>query len=162
MKWVPVKNYESRYEVSNTGLVRSRKTGLLRKPQSNHGYEIILLYVGKKPKGFLVHRLVATAFIPNPGERSQVNHIDGNKRNNTVGNLEWVTIQENWEHAKKHGLSPRGEKNAKAKLSEYQVKRMRLLKEVTPAIICKALGKMFGVSASAANYAANGTNWSYL
>jgi hypothetical protein len=72
---------------------------------SNSGYLRIKVFdTNGKPKLVFVHRLVAEAFIPNPDNKPQVNHIDGNKKNNTVENLEWVTAQENSVHAFNTGL----------------------------------------------------------
>ena len=72
----------------------------------------------------LVHRLVAQAFIPNPENKPQVNHIDGNKSNNDVSNLEWVTQEENMKHAVDIGLCKiRGEHNGNNKYSENQIKK---------------------------------------
>lgn len=73
-------------------------------PFKNHGYMQVKLYKNKKSKSFRVHRLVAEQFILNTYKKPEVNHIDGNKRNNFVDNLEWVTRKENEQHAVKHGL----------------------------------------------------------
>lgn len=72
----------------------------------NSGYLKVGLSVDGIHKYYLVHRLVAQAFIPNPNNLPQVNHIDGNKLNNHVDNLEWVSSYENQQHAVKNGLRP--------------------------------------------------------
>jgi hypothetical protein len=93
-EWRTVLQNEN-YEISNLGQVRNKKTKKTRKKQINDsGYEIITLYFGKK-KTYLVHRLVAQAFIPNPNNLPFVNHKDRNKVNNRITNLEWVTSSMN-------------------------------------------------------------------
>ena len=90
-EWRAVVGYEGKYEVSNLGQVRSRKlhTDLVLKQYPGTYKSIYLHKQGRHYK--LIHRLVAEAFIPNPDNKPQVNHIDGNKLNNNVSNLEWVT-----------------------------------------------------------------------
>ena len=94
------------YEVSNKGNIRSkeyndslghlRSSKKLKKQVNNCGYEyVILSSKEEKHKTLTVHRIVAKTFIPNPEEKEDVNHIDGNKSNNNVNNLEWTTTQEN-------------------------------------------------------------------
>lgn len=93
--WKPINNY-TKYEVSNLGRVRNKKTGKVLKSVTNsHGYKIVCLY-NEKGKTFRVHRLVLNAFT-NPSEL-QVNHIDEDKTNNRLENLEWVTCKENINH----------------------------------------------------------------
>ncbi len=108
--WLPVLNYEGLYEVSNLGRVRPAKPRYkdvpILKTRICRGYERVTIYKNGKRKDFQVHRLVADAFIPNPDNKPQVNHIDGNKLNNVVENLEWVTRSENQLHAKRTGLDP--------------------------------------------------------
>lgn len=88
-----------RYEVSDCGLVRNKESGKLLKTFVNDkGYEIVSLWIDQRDKKFRVHRLVAEAFIPNPENKSQINHIDGNKLNNHKNNLEWSTNSENIMH----------------------------------------------------------------
>lgn len=113
--WKPVKDYEGIYEVSDTGLVRSLdrvdslkrfKRGVLKSPYDNgRGYLCVNLKAKGKQAQKTVHRLVAQAFIPNPDNLPEVNHIDGNKKNNHVSNLEWCTVSENKKHAFKKGLN---------------------------------------------------------
>ena len=161
-EWRPVVGWEGHYEVSSFGLLRNSKNKRPKTIVDNHGYSLVFLSRDGRNYGKLAHRAVAEAFLPNPEGKPQVNHIDGNKRNNTLKNLEWVTIEENWDHAKTHGLSPKGERSGRAKLTAIQVRRMRLMKEVTPQLTCVQIGKLFRLGKSAINYAINGTNWSHI
>ena len=91
----------TRYEVSNQGRVRNAHTGKLLKPQPfSNGYLFIQLFYKGEKKVMLVHRLVALAFVPGWREGLEVNHKDGNKKNNSAENLEWVTHSENHRHSR--------------------------------------------------------------
>ena len=107
--WKDVVGFEGRYQVSNIGNVKSlsflgHSTEKLMKLSEHHtGYLVVQL--GKHPaKTYLVHQLVAKTFIPLVKGKHFVNHIDGNKHNNCVENLEWVNYKENTEHAIRTGL----------------------------------------------------------
>lgn len=92
--------YEDLYEVSDTGLVRNKATGKILKPlKNNRGYLHVRLYKDGIGKFKLVHRLVAEAFLPNPLNLSEVNHIDENKLNNNVDNVEWCSRQYNIDYS---------------------------------------------------------------
>lgn len=98
--WRDIKDYEELYQISNLGNIRSKKNCLNKKPSiTNVGYYVVGLYNGKN-KNYLVHRLVAQAFISNPNNYSDVNHKDGNKLNNNVNNLEWCSHKSNMVHAR--------------------------------------------------------------
>ena len=99
MIWKTIEGTNGEYQVSDTGLVRTTKTGrILRPAVSRHGYERVCLFKMDRERRYRVHRLVATAFIPNPEGKPQVNHIDGNKSNNYIDNLEWVSPTQNQQH----------------------------------------------------------------
>lgn len=105
--WKPISSYQD-YLISSYGRVLSLKGELPRilKPGNDgRGYLMVRLYKDSKDKHQNVARLVATAFIPNPETKPQINHVDGNKNNNQVINLEWVTGSENQKHAIKTGLN---------------------------------------------------------
>lgn len=95
--WKPIVDFET-YEVSNIGNIRNIKTGRILKSKNREGYRAIIISRNHTPKTFNIHRLVAQAFIPNPNNYPVVNHIDGNRSNNEVSNLEWCTIKENNNH----------------------------------------------------------------
>lgn len=98
-EWRPVVGYEGLYEVSSLGRVRRLKTDyIFSVVLDSYGYPIVTLKTPTMTKTCKVHRLVALAFIPNPDNRPQIDHIDGVKTNNKVGNLRWVTSKQNMQN----------------------------------------------------------------
>jgi hypothetical protein len=104
-EWRDTPGYEGRYQVSDAGRVRGAK-GLLSPQLVNSHYLVVHLYFNARRQIHLVHRLVAEAFIPNLEPKPTVNHKDGVKTNNVVGNLEWATRVEQMAHARSTGLAP--------------------------------------------------------
>lgn len=101
----PIKGFEDRYLISHNGEVYSKKSKRLLKPLENKkGYLSIELWANYKRTVKKIHRLVAETFIDNPLEKKEINHIDGNKQNNHVSNLEWCSRSENVKHAYTAGL----------------------------------------------------------
>lgn len=114
----PVSGYGGAYEISNLGNVRSVTRKVIRRNgrvisikgkdmamrTDEKGYMRVCLNNNGKTKRVAVHRLVAMAYLPNPDNKPQINHIDGNKGNNCVWNLEWCTNGENQKHAYRTGL----------------------------------------------------------
>lgn len=111
-KTIIINNKETNYEVSSEGKVRNKNTKKELKQQYQNGYYHCTLSIDKKPRRFRVHRLVANMFISNPENKEYVNHIDGDRKNNNVNNLEWVTPSENTRHAVKSGLISSRKKRA--------------------------------------------------
>jgi len=106
--WKEINGYEGLYEVSNLGRIKSLPKGKHRKSEMiltlrKHPYKFVNLSKDGKANTKSVHRLVAHAFIPNPLNKSTINHIDCNPSNNNVSNLEWVTPLENQMHSRKLG-----------------------------------------------------------
>lgn len=93
--WKDIENYEDLYQVSNLGNIKSLKRNKILKPAFNKSYLQIGLYKDGKRKFFLIHRLVAEAFLPNEDELPEVDHISGDKTDNRVANLQWITNIEN-------------------------------------------------------------------
>jgi hypothetical protein len=102
-EWRTVEEYND-YQISNEGRVKSYKTNtekIMSHTVNENGYVTIILYKNSKYKHYKIHRLVATAFIPNTENKPYVNHIDGDKNNNFASNLEWCTRSENEIHKHK-------------------------------------------------------------
>lgn len=124
--WTDVVGFEGYYVVSSKGRVKAigkrSRYRVLTASIHRQGYERVKLSVDKFNKTYLVHRLVAEAFIRNPNNKATVNHLDGIKNNNCVWNLEWATQQENNQHAHSTGLS---------KTTITQIKAMCLRAKIT-------------------------------
>ena len=154
--WKDIKGYEGRYQVSNMGRVktinRHKSDGRIQKEKiriseiDHRGYEFVLLYNENGYKRYSVHVLVANAFIPNPNNKPQINHIDGNKINNIANNLEWVTASENQMHAIRNGLSKpkRGEEHTGCKLTYDNVQQIRKMRQSGKTYY--EIGREFNVS----------------
>lgn len=109
MQWKDVPGFEN-YEVSSNGIVRHKKILKIRKMVINPRgyYKVLTIDKTRRVKNWFIHRLVAECFLPKPGEDYEVNHIDCNKSNNDISNLEWVTHKENMAYYKKMGKPNRG------------------------------------------------------
>lgn len=96
-----IKGYEGLYEISDDGTIHNLKTGNLRHGNINsYGYRVVRLMKECKPKDFKLHQLLAKTFIPNPNNFRCINHIDGDKLNNSLDNLEWCNHTMNAQHAR--------------------------------------------------------------
>lgn len=165
--WKPVVGYEGWYEVSNMGRIRSLdrtivdKNGLVKhlsgkilKPNKQvHGYLGVYLCKEKK-RPFLIHRVVAEAFIGSPKSGQQVNHKDLNKENNRVSNLEWVSRSENARHAEEN-ITHRN-----SKLNREKVLKIRRLIKFGTKI--PKIASLFGVSTSSIDKVRYRITWSWV
>lgn len=158
--WKEIKGYEGYYSVSNKGRVKSLervvphdegrgerviKERIITNWVSN-GYHNVSFSVDGKVTKHKVHRLVAAAFIPNHEDKFTVNHIDGDKTNNEVSNLEWATLSENNKHAYDTGLYTTFGENQPTSILKYdEVKKIRELHK-TGNYFHRELAEMFGVS----------------
>lgn len=137
------------YEVSNTGLVR-RNAKILKPQKNSKGYLRVQITNNKQRSRFFVHRMVAELFVPNPDNKPQVNHKDGNKLNNHYTNLECVTPSENYVHGVSLNLYEskyKGEGMPNAVLTEDDVKKIRATcVKGHPELGYEGLGKKYGVS----------------
>jgi hypothetical protein len=162
--WRVIAGFEGLYEVSDLGRVRSLPrfhcSGRIRKATLASGYLCLQLGQRGARHTYLVHRLVARAFIPNPENKLEVNHIKQPKTNNCVSNLEWVTALENGHHAAATGLAVKGEQNASHILTEVEVIELRALRAQGWTYI--ALGFRYGVHPVTASDAARGKCWKHI
>lgn len=175
IEWRAAPGYEGRYEVSSSGDVRSltrpvwngsadvtvpgRTKSLYLRPD---GYNQVTLSFGNGRKAWLVHRLVALAFLPRQAGKLYVNHLDGNKQNNTPSNLEWCTRQHNVRHAFATGLQRGlpGSKNPAAKLAEHDVLWIKAW--LSSGFSNCAIARAFGVSDVSISLIKRGLKWQHV
>jgi len=171
---VPTKPFDEVYEVSNEGNLKRTKNihgnpsnKILAKRVVNKGYYQAKLNHNNKTLHIQMHRLVALVFIPNPLKKEQINHLDGNKTNNTVSNLEWCTGSENIRHSidvlgNKHygGIYAKGEQISK-KLKESDVLKIREPWE-TGNYTHRSLGKVFNVSFATIGSIVRRQTWTHI
>lgn len=152
------------YEVSNLGIVRNQKTKIILKIHTqNRGYKIVNLKKENKSKGISLHRLVAIAFLPNPKNKPQVNHINGIKDDNRLENLEWCTGSENVNHSIRTGLRPVlvGIQHGMSKLNNEDVVEIRRLyskKEMNQYKIAE----IFNIKQTTVSQIVNRTRWAHI
>jgi hypothetical protein len=163
--WKSIKDYENLYQVSNLGRIRS-----MHSKWNNSGdkilcgrlhegyYKIVLTKDGKASQKF-IHRLIAEAFIPNPHNKPCINHINGIKTDNSIENLEWVTIQENCQHAHNTGLQPsrKGGNNPWSKLNSGQV-----LEIFHSTRSNREIAEQYNITRDAVSLIKTGKNWSHV
>ena len=161
--WTEIKGYEGLYEVSDLGRIKSyrRKNVAILVQENNGMYNLICLCNGKTKKKFLIHRLVAFHFIPNTENKLEVNHIDGNKKNNCAYNLEWCTRSENAIHSYTNGLQKVvfGNESHYHKLTEKQVLEIR---EIGKNMYQKDIAKLYNVDASNISNILNRKIWTSI
>lgn len=158
-----VKGYEGFYEVSNLGKVRStsyKGTRILKPSKTKNGYLNVVFCVNQVKVHKLVHRLVAEAFLDNPGNLEQVNHISGNKEDNSVENLEWYTQEYNNYHAYNNHLLNRYEDRPEAKLTKEKV--MQIPELIKQGATTDDLKNLFSVSRRCIDNIFEGKTWTGL
>lgn len=139
---------ETKYSIANIGLVRNdERNRLLKNRIRDDGYISVVLTNHGKQREFLLHRLVATAFIPNPENKPEVNHINGVKSCNYDYNLEWVTGCENIQHAYDTGLN-KGKKIRTGRTPEHVIRGICELLESGTDLSFVQIGEKFGVDRS--------------
>lgn len=175
--WKPVKDYEPYYEVSSNGNIRTieriitlpthqylKKQKLLTQFKDHRGYFQVKLYNGfGKCKSISVHRIVALTFLDNPKKLLEVNHIDLNKCNNHLSNLEWITRSDNIKHCYQYRdpKTYKGSGNKNSKLKEEQVISIR--KEYkNSSITYKQLAVKYNVGTTLIGYIINNKVWNHV
>lgn len=177
--WKDVVGHEGEYQVSNMGRIKSIARNIRRRDGKNFPVRERILVGSHDSKGYVqvelrkdgernirvIHRIVADAFIPKQEGKTQINHIDGDKDNNRVDNLEWVTCQENIGHAWENGLNHplRGENHGNHKLTDENVRFIRKNYDPQkPGCSAKAIAKRFDVSPYAILRVVNGKGWTHV
>lgn len=152
------------YEINSDSIVRNKKTlKIMSQYIGSTGYYMVTLRGPGLHKPRKVHRLLAMAFIPNPNSLPEVNHLDGNKLNNAIPNLEWTTHRANMEHALRTGLYDNsGIKNGMAKLTESQVKRIKKMLRDGKLSQYEIANRIGGISRSCVMNIKNRGQWGHI
>jgi hypothetical protein len=164
--WKDIKGYEGIYKVSNFGRVKSlgneftRKERFLKLCLQSKGYLTVVLQKDATRKMVLVHRLVAEHFIDNTESKPQVNHINGDKTDNAIENLEWVSHRENLDHAIKNNLTLKGEENRNSKLKDVDVIKIHSL--LQRGATTKELSESYNISYSTIDGIRTNRYWKHL
>jgi hypothetical protein len=161
--WEPILNYEKFYLANQNGQIKGIiKNKVLKGSFGSTGYKHIVLSKNGKYKTKDVHRIVAETFIPNPFNLKYVNHIDGNKANNSVNNLEWVTARENTKHATLLGLKKDSGSNSKnSKLKErdiYEIRKLSKSKSKTN----KEISSLYNINKDYVSMIINKKRWTHI
>lgn len=161
-EWRDVIGYEGYYIVSNTGKIKRIKkmpgtSCKILKQTYSYGYSHVNLSKQNTLKRIRVHKIVCQAFLDNPNNKKSINHIDNNRSNNNLSNLEWCTAKENYEHSRIQGRNTRGEKQHSSKLNEESVKEIKKSK-----LNNAELGRKFNVNKSSIRMIRIGKNWSHV
>jgi hypothetical protein len=167
--WKNIIGFDGEYQVSNLGRIKSLKKNKLEKllSQCNHtnGYKYVSLSKNGVAKHYYVHRLVAESFLLNSDNKLEVNHIDGDKTNNHVENLQWVTRQENVKHEFDNGYgyvpNLKGENHGSSKLKESQVINIYIAYH-KDNIRISDLSKKYNISESAIDSIVKNRNWKHI
>ena len=161
-EWISISGYDGVYEISNDGHARRTKTGrILANIVGENGYVRVHLCSNGQRRKILMHRLVAIHFVPNPENKPEVNHEDGNKQNNYYKNLTWSTGLENKRHARENNLTCKGERNVKNKLTSEQVNELRKLYEYR-TLTQKQLGEKYGIGQSTISAIIRKKLWNHI
>ena len=160
VEWREIPGFEGRYNCSDNGDIYSLVSGIiLSATENNHGYMQVSLHKNGKQNQLIVHRIIAMVFLGECPIGLQVNHRDGDKANNCVSNLEYVTPAENIAHATRSGLRDnRGEKNPSSKLTAVNVSSIRDLLD-SDEFNQVQIGRMFGVEKSTISCIKLGKTW---
>lgn len=166
--WKQIKKYPA-YKISNLGRIKRIKSAqatyigkILKSIVDPKGYLRVFLYRKGRRKQFLVHRLVARAFIGPCPKDKEVNHKDGNTSNPHVDNLEYISCSENHKHAFKIGLrSSKGEENGRSKLIEKDIKKIRRLYR-SGKYMQKEIAEKFGINRSHVSNIVREEKWPHI
>lgn len=164
--WRAIPGYEGRYCVSDLGNVMSMDflgtglPGLMKGTENHSGYLTLELSLRGKKKRFHIPRLVMLAFIGPRPPNAQINHIDGDKKNNKLSNLEYCSRSENIRHAYSIGLMQVGEDHSKAKLTSTAVIEIRRLHAGGSS--ANALGRQFGITGATVRQIVSGRTWRHV
>ena len=156
--FIDVPKYEGLYKINKQGDVYSFITNkILIHNKNTRGYHYVRLCKNKEQKNNLIHRLVAEAFILNQNSKEEVNHIDGDKNNNAMSNLEWCTSQENKSHAWSTGLCKSEMYKIPKKLTKSIVDDIRLMSAMK--VRGNKIAEKYNVSPTMISYIINNKQW---